>query len=110
MPNLSQLNNRLLFLGIPKHDETHLPVPASSAQSPASLSTRAMRLIRSIAERKENMRIVFEFRDKLRTAEELISKLAYSLREIQGAGLARSEKLQRGLSNLRRPWASSAER
>lgn len=105
MPNLTHLNNRLLFLGIPKHDETHLPVPTSPPQSP-SLSSRAMRLLRSIADHKENMRIVFEFRDKLRTTEELISKLAYSLREIQGVGAAQSEKRQRSWSNFKKPWGS----
>lgn len=105
MSHWTQLQNHLLFLALPKHDQTLLPVPTSEDQSPVSIPTRAMRFIQSIADRRENMRIVFEFRDKLRTAEELISKLAYSLREIQGAGIEKS-KTDPLWARLRRTGAS----
>lgn len=75
----------MLLLALPKHDQSHLPVPTFNNRTPA-VPTRTRRLLQAIADHKETMRIVFEFRSKLRTTEELISKLAYCLREIQGAG------------------------
>lgn len=75
-------NRRVLLLNLPKRDRSRLPVRQN--ETPASFSDRARRFFRSITDRSEDMQIVAEFRNKLRTAEDLIAKLAYNLREIQG--------------------------
>ena len=55
------------------YDETRLPVPYM----------RTHRLRSSLAKCRD-VEIVTEFRSKMRAAEEMISKLAFSLKEIQG--------------------------
>ena len=64
---------RTNLLPSPRHDQSHLPVPFARA-----------RRLRSSLDKCKDVQIVSEFRSKLRTAEEMISKLAFSLKEIQG--------------------------
>lgn len=61
------------LLPLPSHDQRLLP----ALRLPAGPLTSQRR-------RRPDVQIVHEFRAKLRMAEDLISKLAYNLREIQG--------------------------
>lgn len=63
----------------PTHDESHLPVPFRSQPVPYQRILR--RTLRT--DRLPDTQIVSEFRAKLQLAEEMISKLAFSLSEIQ---------------------------
>ena len=82
MASWTHSNSRTLLLALPKHDQSLLPAPRRLARPLAP--ARALRFIRSVVDRGQDMQVVNEFRNKLRLAEDLISKLAYSLREIQG--------------------------
>jgi hypothetical protein len=78
-----------LQLAYPHHDLNLLPVPISvsgrRSLSFPSLGRQASDLFRSVIEKRKDSQVVAEFRNKLRQTEDLISKLAFSLREIQGA-------------------------
>lgn len=81
---MSQWNpyrSKPLLLSFPHHDRSLLPVPRRMTRK-HSLSES---LFRSLQDTKRDLQVVNEFRQKLRVAEDLISKLAFSLREIQGA-------------------------
>lgn len=73
-----------------------LLIPAHP-QAPAPFGTRLLartgqqfnKAVRSFLEHERNRHIVTEFRSKLKKAEELIGKLAFSLQEIQGHRLRR---------------------
>lgn len=66
----------LLLLPIPIHDHRHLPAP-HSPRLPREQKAPAR-------PHRQDVQIVQEFRAKLRLTEELISKLAFNLREIHG--------------------------
>lgn len=66
-----------LQLVVPQHDQQHLPVPVTGRRNTSRAP--AARLAA-----RTSHQIVTEFRAKMKAAEDLISKLAFSLREIQG--------------------------
>lgn len=76
--------NQTLFLSLPQRDRSLLPVPRRAARAPMTLAhgmaELRWRLSRSA---QKDMQIMTEFKNKLRMAEDLISKLAFNLREIQ---------------------------
>jgi hypothetical protein len=92
MSNWNPLHKKQLLLAFPDHDLNLLPVPvsftlSSGRRSPgaASFGRQASHVFRSVIEKRKDLQVVTEFRNKLRQTEDLISKLAFSLREIQGA-------------------------
>jgi len=48
-----------------------------------NLQTAASRVLHSMIESRKDLQVVADFINKLRTAEDLVSKLGFSLREIQ---------------------------
>lgn len=72
----------MLLLTLPRHDRSLLPVPRRSRLLTPRTAARAFR---SVLETRKNVQIMNEFRSKMRLAEDLISKLAFSLNEIQHA-------------------------
>src|SRR4051794_33017886 len=87
MPNM-------MLLPLPVHDQNHLPVPRRSTGRLLT-SSRAARAFRSVLESRRNTQVVNEFRSKMRVAEDLISKLAFSLKEIQGARRRKPKKSEK---------------
>lgn len=67
-----------LQLIVPQHDNRCLPVPMGGRRAPSGRVSSARLAART------SLQVVAEFRNKMKMAEELISKLAFSLREIQG--------------------------
>ncbi len=65
------------LLTTPHHDGTLLPVARNSTSK---------RSFKTFFQKSKDTQVVTEFRSKLKLAEDLISKLAFSLREIQGMG------------------------
>ena len=76
--------SNFLLLTLPVHDQNRLPVPRR-ASARLLTSSRAAHAFRTMLERNRDNQVVTEFRTKMRVAEDLISKLAFSLKEIQGA-------------------------
>jgi hypothetical protein len=70
-----------LLLGRPRHDKNLLPVLKRGLFR--GQSNMATHLVRKAVDRTQDLKVVTEFRQKLRMAEDLISKLGFSMREIQ---------------------------
>lgn len=85
---------KMLLLSLPNHDGSLLPVPRAHSGGRLLAAGRAAwtAALSSALERRRNIQVVAEFRSKMKTAEDLISKLAFSLREIQTAPRRRRKK------------------
>jgi hypothetical protein len=82
MSSWAKSHSKSFLLPLPVHDQNLLPVPYRGGGM--LLSESVGRRLRSMMNARKNTQIVQEFRSKLRQAEELVSKLAFNLREIQG--------------------------
>jgi hypothetical protein len=71
------------LLKVPLYSKSSLPILAQREKL-ITTGRIAERLMQSLIEAKRDLQIVTEFRNKLRLTEDLIAKLAFSLREIQG--------------------------
>jgi hypothetical protein len=70
MSSWAKTHSKIFLLPLPVHNQNRLPVPYRGGKM--------------LLKATKDTQIVQEFRSKLRRAEELISKLAFNLREIQG--------------------------
>ena len=78
----------------------NLPLPVAASQDPRSQGRAGSRL-KKMLDRSQDMQVVQEFRSKLRSAEDLISKLAFSLREIQGVRRKKKDKAAKAPAEIR---------
>jgi hypothetical protein len=81
-------------LVIPEHEQNRHPAPRHPAPHRQSSQYQAARKAA-----RTSLQVINEFRSKMRVAEEMITKLTFSLREIQGLRKRQRPKLTSASAN-----------
>lgn len=84
-------------------NQRFLPTLRPSVAGRLLTSNLAIRAVCSALESRRNHQIVSEFLNKLRMAEDLISKLTFSLREIQDSRRGKAKPTRNSARTLRFP-------